>query len=61
VASGNISTEDLVHMFQNMNMRNDIKLDKLIEIAKEAAEYFKRELPGVIYKTGKIPEISVHN
>ena len=27
-------------------------------IAKEAAEYFKRELPGVIYKTGKIPEIS---
>jgi hydroxymethylglutaryl-CoA lyase len=61
VASGNISTEDLVHMFQNMNMRNDIKLDKLIEIAKEAAEYFKRELPGVIYKTGKIPEIPVHN
>ena len=61
VASGNISTEDLVHMFQNMNIRNDIKLDKLIEIAKEAAEYFKRELPGVIYKTGKIPEISVHN
>src|SRR5664280_2382151 len=43
VASGNISTEDLVHMFQNMNIRNDIKLDKLIEIAKEASEYFKRE------------------
>jgi hydroxymethylglutaryl-CoA lyase len=61
VASGNISTEDLVHMFQNMNIRNDIRLDNLIAIAKEAAEYFKRELPGVIYKTGKIPEISVHN
>jgi hydroxymethylglutaryl-CoA lyase len=61
VASGNISTEDLVHMFQNMNLREDIKLDKLILIAKEAAEYFKRELPGIIYKTGKIPEKSVHN
>ncbi|MDR3666493.1 MAG: hydroxymethylglutaryl-CoA lyase [Ignavibacteriaceae bacterium] len=60
IAAGNVSTEDLVHMFQNMNLRNDIKIDKLIGIAKEAAEYFKRELPGVIYKTGKIPEI-LHN
>jgi hydroxymethylglutaryl-CoA lyase len=57
IAAGNISTEDLVHMFQNMNMRNDIQIDKLIAIAKEAGEYFKRELPGVIYKTGKIPVI----
>ena len=61
IAAGNISTEDLVHMFQNMNLRNDIHLDKLIAIAKEAADYFRRELPGVIYKTGKIPEISLHN
>ena len=61
IAAGNISTEDLVHMFQKMNFRNDIQLDKLIEIAKEAAEYFNRELPGVIYKTGEIPDISQHN
>ena len=61
IAAGNISTEDLVHMFQNMNLRNDIHLDRLIAIAKEAADYFKRELPGVIHKTGKIPEISLHN
>src|ERR1035437_598085 len=61
IAAGNISTEDLVHMFQKMNLRNDIQLDKLIAIAKEAAEYFKRELPGVIYKTGKIPEMPEHN
>ena len=58
IAAGNISTEDLVHMFQKMNMRNDIQIDKLIAIAKDAAEYFNRELPGVIYKTGKIPDIS---
>jgi hydroxymethylglutaryl-CoA lyase len=61
IAAGNISTEDLVHMFQNMNLRKDIKLEKLIAIAKEAAKYFNRELPGVIYKTGKIPEIVQHN
>jgi hydroxymethylglutaryl-CoA lyase len=60
IAAGNVATEDLVHMFQNMNLRKDIQLDKLIAIAKEAAEYFKRELPGVIHKTGKIPDI-VHN
>jgi len=53
IAAGNVATEDLVHMFQNMNLRKDIQLDKLIAIAKEAAEYFKRELPGVIHKTGK--------
>ena len=61
IATGNVTTEDLVHMFQKMNLRNDIQLDKLIAIAKEAAEYFKRELPGVIYKTGKIPDIARHN
>jgi hydroxymethylglutaryl-CoA lyase len=61
IAAGNVSTEDLVHMFQNMNLRKDIQVDKLITIAKEAAEYFKRELPGVIYKTGKIPDITLNN
>jgi hydroxymethylglutaryl-CoA lyase len=61
IAAGNVSTEDLVHMFQNMNLRKDIQVDKLITIAKEAAEYFKRELPGVIYKTGKIPDIALNN
>ena len=54
VAAGNIATEDLVHLFQKMDLRNDIKLDNLIAISKEAAEYFKRELPGTIYRTGKI-------
>ena len=61
IAAGNVSTEDLVHMFQRMNLRNDIQVDKLIAISKEGAEYFKRELPGVIYKTGKIPEITLPN
>lgn len=54
VAAGNIATEDLVHLFQKMNLRNDVKLENLIAISKEAAEYFKRELPGTIYKTGMI-------
>ena len=59
VAAGNIATEDLVHLFQKMNLRSDISLEKLISISKEAAEYFKRELPGTIYKTGRIPGINI--
>jgi len=54
VAAGNIATEDLVHLFQKMNLRDDIRLENLITISKEAEEYFKRELPGTIYRTGKI-------
>jgi len=57
IAAGNIATEDLAHMFLKMNLRNDINIEKLRTISAEAAEYFKRELPGVIYKTGMIPEI----
>ena len=55
LASGNVCTEDLIHMFQNMDIRKDIKLDLLSQISKEASEYFKRELPGIVYKTGAIP------
>jgi len=55
LASGNVCTEDLIHMFQNMDIRKDIKLDLLSQISKEASEYFKRELPGIVYKTGTIP------
>ncbi len=56
IAAGNVATEDLVHMFQKMNLRKDVQLEKIISLSKEAAEYFKRELPAVIYKTGAIPE-----
>lgn len=56
VAAGNIATEDLVHLFQKMYLRKNININKLIDLAKEAAEYFKRELPGVIYRTGVISE-----
>ncbi len=61
IASGNVATEDLIHMFNKMGLRKDIDLDKVIEISKKASEFFKRELPGVIYKTGPIPEIIQQN
>jgi hydroxymethylglutaryl-CoA lyase len=54
--AGNISTEDVVHYFQNVGIRKDIDLDELINLAKDASEYFGRPLPGYVYKAGKIKE-----
>lgn len=52
--SGNVCTEDLVHTFQRMEIRKDIKLEAIISVAREASAFFKRELPGTIMKTGSI-------
>lgn len=57
VSSGNVCTEDMVYMFNRMGLRNDINLDGIIEVTKEASDYFNRQLPGLIHRTGKIPEI----
>jgi hydroxymethylglutaryl-CoA lyase len=58
IAGGNVCTEDLVHMLHRMNLRDDIKMNNLIETANEVAKFFAREMPGTIYKTGAIPEFS---
>jgi hydroxymethylglutaryl-CoA lyase len=52
--AGNVSTEDLVHMLQRMGLRKDIKLDALLDVARQVSAYFERELPGYILKTGSI-------
>jgi len=55
VAGGNVCTEDLVHLLQRMNLREDIRLDRLIETANQVSRFFSRDLPGTIYRTGAIP------
>jgi len=56
VAGGNVSTEDMVHMFHRLGLRRDIQLTPLLELAKDVGMYFEREMPGMVYKTGPIPE-----
>lgn len=51
-ASGNVCTEDLVNMFQRNGIRKDIDITKLSEISKETEEFFKREMPGKVYRMG---------
>jgi hydroxymethylglutaryl-CoA lyase len=55
VAGGNVCTEDLVHLFQRMRLRTDIQLAPLIKLGGEVSEFFGRDLPGNVYKTGPIP------
>ncbi|MCU0292786.1 MAG: hydroxymethylglutaryl-CoA lyase [Thermoanaerobaculaceae bacterium] len=52
--AGNVSTEDLVHSLQRMGMRRDIDLSKLVEVARSVGQFFGRELPGFILKSGSI-------
>ncbi|MBN1449899.1 MAG: hydroxymethylglutaryl-CoA lyase [Anaerolineales bacterium] len=52
--AGNVSTEDLVHTFQRMGLRKDIKLDVLLDVARQVGAFFERELPGFILKSGSI-------
>ncbi|MCU0285466.1 MAG: hydroxymethylglutaryl-CoA lyase [Acidobacteria bacterium] len=52
--AGNVSTEDLVHSLQRSNLCPDINLDKLIALAKDVGQFFQRELPGFVMKSGSI-------
>ncbi len=54
ISGGNVSTEDLVHMFQRMGLRREIRLDALIGVVADIAGFFSREMNGVVYRTGPI-------
>jgi hydroxymethylglutaryl-CoA lyase len=56
VPGGNACTEDLVHAFQRDGLLRDVRLDTLLEVARDVARFFARDLPGAVYRTGPIPE-----
>lgn len=53
-ASGNVATEDLVNMLEEMGIETGIDLQKLIECAKYAGEIIGKGLPGHLLHSGKI-------
>ena len=58
VTGGNVCTEDFVHLIQRMGLRPDVRLDRLIDLAKDAARFFGRDMAGRVYKTGPVPTIA---
>jgi hydroxymethylglutaryl-CoA lyase len=51
-ASGNIATEDLVHMVEDLGISTGISLDGLIAAAHLAEEIVGRRLPGQVMRSG---------
>lgn len=51
-ASGNVCTEDLVHMFQAMGYETGIDLDALLELARRMPAIVGHPVPGQVMKAG---------
>ena len=59
VAAGNVCTEDFVHYLQRIGRRTDIDLSRLIDLARDLAAFFGRDLPGLVYKIGSLPSTNI--
>jgi hydroxymethylglutaryl-CoA lyase len=51
-ATGNIATEDLVHMLGDMQIETGINLDALLDAARVAQRLVDGELPSKLLKAG---------
>jgi hydroxymethylglutaryl-CoA lyase len=52
-ATGNICTEDLVHMLTTMGLTTGVDLDKLLLCARHLPSMVGHDVPGAILKAGK--------
>ena len=52
-ATGNVCTEDLVYLMDELGLESGIDLVELIKVAKRVEEVIGRELPGQLMKAGK--------
>ena len=53
-ASGNLATEDVVCMLEDMGIDTGIDLDALLEAARFLEKSLKQVLPGQVLKSGPI-------
>jgi hydroxymethylglutaryl-CoA lyase len=51
-ATGNVCTEDLVHMLQAMGLETGVNLDKLLLIAADLPNLVGHDVPGQVVKAG---------
>jgi hydroxymethylglutaryl-CoA lyase len=55
-ATGNIATEDLVHMVEDMDIDTGVDLEALLDAARLAERLLGRDLPGKILRAGPSPD-----
>lgn len=59
-ASGNICTEDVVHMIEEMGHTTNVDLNKLIQLSKGLPTLLqKNDIPGQIVKAGKVTDLHI--
>ena len=51
-ASGNIATEELVHMLEDMGVATGVDLEALIDVAAQAEQLVGHELPSQVLRAG---------
>ncbi len=56
-AAGNVSSEDVIHMLDEMNIETGINIDKVIELAEEIEEMVGHSSDGYILRAGKSSEL----
>ncbi|MFB9869023.1 hydroxymethylglutaryl-CoA lyase [Vreelandella sulfidaeris] len=52
-ATGNVCTEDLVHMFESMGVDTGVDLDALLDVAATLPDLIGHDVPGQVVKAGK--------
>lgn len=53
-APGNIATEDLVHLCQEIGVETGVDLERLLEVAREAEQIVGHPLPGKVMRGGHL-------
>ena len=56
-ASGNISSEDAVHMLDAMGFDTGMDLDKLLAVARQMPHIVGHDVPGQVAKAGRIADL----
>jgi hydroxymethylglutaryl-CoA lyase len=56
-ASGNISSEDAIHMLEAMGYETGIDLDKLLAVARRLPAIVGHDVPGQVAKSGRITDL----
>lgn len=56
-ATGNVCTEDLVHMLQCMGYDTGVDLDRLLAASRRLREIVGHDLPGQVVKAGKVSDL----
>ncbi len=57
-ATGNVATEDIVHMLEEMGIETGIDLDALLAAAREAQELVGHALEGSVLRAGKVSQLT---